>query len=84
MLKASDNFHASEVQFLQGEATDYIQKCNDAILEAASNGKAEVWIDIIKDPRYWKAPDALKAHFELRGFKTLFGGQSSWGISWEK
>lgn len=84
MIKPSNNFDAEEVRFLQLEASEYIQKCNDAILEAASNGKDEVWIEIIKDQRYWKAPDALRAHFEKRGFKTLFGGQSNWGISWKK
>lgn len=84
MLKPSDNFSATEIQFLQNESADYIQKCNDAILEAASNGLSEVWIEIIKDQRYWKAPDALRAHFEKRGFKTLHGGQSNWGISWKK
>lgn len=83
MLKASDGFNADEIRFLQTEAAEYIQKCNDAILEAASNGKDEVWIEIINDQRYWKAPDALRAHFEKRGFKTLFGGQSNWGISWK-
>lgn len=84
MLTPSAEFTAIEIQFLQNEAQEYIQKCNDAILEAAMNGKSEVWIEIIKDQRYWKAPDALRAHYEQRGFKTMGGGQSNWGISWEK
>lgn len=84
MLTPAQDFSAEEIRFLQTEAEGYIQQCNEGILEAASNGKTEVWFDIIKDPRYWKAGDALRAHYEKRGFKTLWGGQSSWGISWQK
>lgn len=88
MLEPSANFTAQEVIFLQTEATEWIEYVNKKIIEAASNGKSEVTINITNyDPigcKYWHAPGPLIEHFKSRGFIHEWGGQSSCGFKWEK
>ena len=86
MLQPSEYFTAKEVQFLQNEASEWIHHVNKKIIEAASDGKSEVYIDITsRDPvgeKYWMAPDALIEHFKCRGFGHIYNGQSSAIFTW--
>jgi hypothetical protein len=88
MLEPSSNFTAEEVQFLQNEASEWISYVNSRIIEAASAGKSEVYINITdKDPigcKYWRAPDALIEHFKSRGFGHKWNGQCTTVFTWEK
>lgn len=85
MLQPSDGFTAKQVQFLQNEASEWIEHVNKKIIEAASNGKSEVYIDIHAHPigkKYWEAPDVLIDHFKSRGFTHTFNGQCTTIFSW--
>lgn len=88
-LSVLDHFRANEVRFLQNEATEWIQKANTLIIEAANEGKTEVQIPIYENGSkehngYYNAPLALQAHFKGRGFIVQPNGQSSIIISWEE
>lgn len=86
MLQPSENFTADQIRFLQNEATEWIKHVNDKIIEAASAGKSEVYIDINAHPigkKYWEAPNALIEHFKKRGFSHQFNGQCTTIFKWE-
>lgn len=88
MLQPFENFTANEIRFLQNEATDWIEKANKLIIEAANAGKNEVYIPFYDNGSkehngYYNAPFALQAHFKQRGFTVKPNGQSSIIISWE-
>lgn len=86
MLQPFENFTANEIRFLQNEATEWIQKANMLIIEAANEGKSEVYIPIYEKGQptgYYNAPQALQAHFKQRGFVVQPNGQSSVILSWE-
>lgn len=87
MLQPSENFGAEQIRFLQNEATEWIQHVNRKIIEAASDGKNEVHIDIrIKQgnigQQFYKAASALIEHFKSRGFEYESNGQSSIIFKW--
>ncbi len=86
MLQPTEYFTAKEVEFLQNEASEWIQHVNKQIIAAASDGKSEVYIDISeRDPigkKYWYAPDVLIEHFKSRGFTHRFNGQCSTMFKW--
>lgn len=87
MLQPSENFSAEQIRFLQNEATEWIQHVNKKIIEAATEGKDEAYIDITikKDgigQQFYKAPSALIEHFKSRGFAYESGGQSYVIFKW--
>lgn len=85
-LNPSEYFSAEQVRFLQNEAADWIRKANENIIEAANNGRNECIVDIRTTSgigfKYYNAPDALRAHFEKRGFVIETGGMSNITIKW--
>jgi hypothetical protein len=88
MLHPSDNFTADQIRFLQNEADEWIGKANRLIIEAANEGKSEVYIPIYENGSnrhngYYNAPDALQAHFRQRGFNVTPNGQSSILVDWK-
>lgn len=87
MLQPTEYFTAKEVLFLQNEASEWIHHVNQKIIEAASAGKSEVYIDINAHPvgkKYWYAPGALIEHFKSRGFMHQFNGQCTTIFKWEE
>lgn len=85
MLQPTEYFTEKEVSFLQNEASEWIHHVNQKIIEAASAGKSEVYIDIHAHPigkKYWNAPDALIEHFKRRGFTHQFNGQCTTIFKW--
>lgn len=87
MLQPTENFTADQIRFLQNEATEWINYVNEKIIEAASEGKNEVYIDIHAHPigkKYWEAPGVLIDHFKKRGFAHQYNGQCTTIFKWEK
>lgn len=87
MLQPYENFTAEEIRFLQNEATEWIEKANKLIFEAANEGKDEVYIPFYDNGSnihngYFNAPFALQAHFKQRGFNVIPNGMSSMIINW--